>query len=98
LFLLDQLYEKILESVSKAKTQLTATATEKQCGVTVFVCVVNWFSQSIYLNQDDYQHLVNRLEKDQDQASLVGIDSVLFVTKMGLEHWFLNERAKCIDC
>jgi hypothetical protein len=98
LFMLDQLYEKILESVSKARTQLTATATKLQCGVTVFVCAVNWFSQSIYLNQDDYQHLVNRLEKDQARASLAGIDGVLFVTKMGLQYWFLNERAKCIDC
>ena len=84
----DQLYEKILESISKARTQLEASAAELQCTAKIFVCVVNWFEQSIYLNQNDYQHIVNRLEKDQDQESLEGVDGVMFVTKMGQHSCF----------
>jgi hypothetical protein len=97
LFFAEQLYEKILESISKARTQLAATAAQFQCTVTIFVCVVNWFSQSIYLSNSDYQHIVDKLERDQEQASLAGIDGVLFVTKMGQQFLFLNERGKCID-
>ncbi len=98
LCLKDQLYEKILENISKARTQLDATARELQCRVKIFVCVVNWFEQSIYLSQDDYQGIVNRLEGDRDQESLKGVDGVLFITKMGQPFLFLNERGKCIDC
>ncbi len=97
LFLTDQLYEKILENISKSRRQLEATAAESQCGTTILVSVVNWFAQSIYLDQADYQGIVNRLERDRDQQSLKGIDGVLFITKMGQQFWFLNERAKCID-
>ncbi len=97
LFFEDQLYEKILENISKARAQLEASAAELQCIVKIFVCVVNWFEQSIYLNQNDYQHVVNRLERDQDQESLKGVDGVLFVTKMGQRFLFLNERGKCLD-
>lgn len=97
LFFEDQLYEKILESIPKARAQLEATATDLRCAVKIFVCVVNWFEQSIYLNQNDYQHIVNRLERDQDQESLKGVDGVLFVTKMGQQFLFLNESGKCID-
>jgi hypothetical protein len=96
-FFAEQLYEKILENISKARTQLEATAAELQCSITIFVCVVNWFAQSIYLDQCDYQQIVNRLEKDQEQESLKGIDGVLFVTKMGQRFCFLNERGKHID-
>lgn len=97
LFFEDELYDKILENISKARTQLDATARDLQCTVKIFVCVVNWFEQSIYLNQDDYQHIVNRLERDRDQESLKGVDGVLFLTKMGQQFWFLNERGKLID-
>jgi hypothetical protein len=97
LFFADQLYEKILENIPKARTQLDATAAELQCAIRIFVCVVNWFAQSIYLDQVDYQHIVNRLEKDQNQESLNGIDGVLFVTKMGQRFCFLNERARSLD-
>ena len=93
----DQLYEKILESISKARIQLATTSQEMQCTVTMFVCVVNWFAQSIYLGQPDYQHIVNKLELDGEQESLKGIDAVLFVTKMGQRFLFLNEHGKCID-
>jgi hypothetical protein len=96
-FFAEQLYQKILENISKARTQLDATAAELQCTIKVFVCVVNWFDQSIYLTQDDYQKIVNWLERDGDQESLKGVDGVLFVTKMGLTFWFLNEHGKCID-
>jgi hypothetical protein len=97
LFFADQLYEKILESVSNARNQLQASASELGCTLKILVCVVNWFSQSIYLGQDDYQAIVNRLERDQDQESLKGIDGVWFVTRFGQEFVFLNDRAKSID-
>jgi hypothetical protein len=96
-FFAEQLYEKILESVSKARKQLEATAAELQCTLKLFVCVVNWFAQSIYLGQDDFQYIVDKLEKNEDQESLKGIDGVWFVTKMGQQFLFLNERAKAID-
>ena len=93
----DQLYEKILENISKARKQLEATALEWQCSVKIFACVLNWFEQSIYLTQTDYQLIVNRLERDQEQESLNGIDGVLFVTKQGQRFLFLNEHGKIID-
>ena len=95
-FLEEQLYVKVLEYICKARTQLEATASQLQCTVKIFVSVVNWFSQSIHLTEDDYQHVVNKLEKDQDQQSLEGIDGVLFVTKMGQHYLFVKEEAKCI--
>ena len=94
----DQLYEKILESISKARTQLEASAAHLHCTVKIFVCVVNWFDHSIYLDQDNYQHIVNRLEKDQDLESLQGVDGVLFVLKPGHTYFFLKGRGKSIDC
>jgi hypothetical protein len=97
-FLEDQLYEKILENISKARIQLEATASELKCSLKFFVCVLNWFDQSIYLDQGDYQQIVNRLERDRDQESPHGMDGVLFVTKMGQRFLFLNERGKIIDC
>jgi hypothetical protein len=96
-FMEDQLYEKILESISKARTQLEATAALEHCSVKIFACVINWFDQSIYLTQDDYQRIVNKLENNQEQQSLIGIDGVLFVTKMGQWFLFLTEHGKCID-
>jgi hypothetical protein len=97
LFFADQLYEKILENISRARAQLKSTASEMQCETAIFACVVNWFEQSIYLTQDDYQDVVNRLEQDQEQESLTGVDGVLFVTKLGQQFWFLNENGKRID-
>jgi len=97
LFLEEQLYERVLGSLSKARCQLEASASVLQCTVTIFVSVVNWFDQSVYLNEENYQSIVNRLEKDRDQESLEGIDGVLFITKMGQDFLFLNERGKCID-
>ncbi len=93
----DQLYEKMLESIDKARDQLDATACELGCSIKLLVYVVNWFAHSIYLDKTDYQYITNRLEQDQDQRSLVGIDGVFFVTKMGQCFLFLNEHAKCID-
>jgi hypothetical protein len=105
LFFEEQLYEKILESVPQAQKQLDASAQELGCTVKLFVCVVNWFEQSIYLGQDSFQHIVNRLERDETeglhgvevQESLKGIDGVWFVLKMGTQFLFLNERGKSID-
>jgi len=97
LILEDQLYEKLLVNISKARAQLEATASENECTVKIFVCVLNWFEQSVYFKQEEYQSIVNRLEKDCERESLKGIDGVLFITKMGQEFLFLNERGKCID-
>ena len=97
LFLRDQLYEKILESIAKARTQLEASSSDMHCPVRVFACVVNWFAQSIHLSGSDYQCVVNRLERNRDQESLKGVDGVLFVTKAGQQFWFLNECGKCIE-
>jgi hypothetical protein len=91
-FFEDQLYEKILENLPKARKQLEATATQLRLTVKIFACVVNWFAQSTYLAQDNYQSIVNKLERDQDFESLTGVEGVLFVTGRGLQHLFLNER------
>lgn len=97
LFFENQLYEKILENISKARAQLETTAKELQCTMRIFVCVVNWFAQSVYLNRQDYQKIVNRLERDGEQRHLAGVDGVLFVTKMGQQFLFLNEPGKITD-
>lgn len=97
LFFADQLYEKILESIPRARVQLQASAEQLQCTVKIFACVSNWFDQSIYLTQQDYQQIVNRLERDGEQESLAGVDGVLFITRMGQQFLFLNERGKLID-
>jgi hypothetical protein len=65
--------------------------------VKIFACVVNLFDQSIYLNQNDYQSIVNKLERDEEQECLTGIDGVWFVTSSGNHNLFLNERGKSID-
>ena len=93
----DQLYEKILESLPKARKQLEATASVSQCSLKFLTCVLNWFDQSIYLGQSHYQQIVDKLERDGDQESLKGVDGILFVTKMGQRFLFLNECAKVID-
>jgi hypothetical protein len=95
--LADQLYEKILENLPKARRQLEASAVALQCTLKVFVCVVNWFAQSIHLSQDNYQDIVNKLEKNEDQESLLEVDGVWFVTQMGQTYGFLNERGKSLD-
>jgi Holliday junction resolvase-like predicted endonuclease len=96
-FFADQLYEKIRESIAKARKQLTASAAKLNCNFTVYTCVVNWFSQTIYLNQDDYQSVVNRLEEHGEEKSLEGVDGVWFILKNGNVHGFLIERAKVLD-
>jgi hypothetical protein len=99
LFLADQLFEKIRDNISKAGTQLKVSAEELQCSIKLFACVSNWFDQSVYLNEVDYQDVVNRLEQDSDQAYLDGMDGVLFITKVGQEFLFVNEQGKsvCLD-
>ena len=63
----------------------------------IFACVVNWFDQSIYLNQSDYQHILDRLESDPTLNTLVGVEGILFITKMGEHFLFLNEQGRLID-
>jgi hypothetical protein len=102
-FFADQLYEKIMENLAKVRMQLSQSAAQLQCTVTMFACVSNWFDQAIYLGEDSYQYVVNRLEKDQLEGddnfleSLKGIDGVLFVTKFGNRYLFLNENGKSLD-
>jgi hypothetical protein len=96
-FLEEQLYEKMLESISKARAQLDATAAELQCPVKIFACAVNWFDQSIFLSRDDYHHIVSRLERDRDEKRLKGVDGVLLVIESGERLWFLKDSGKCID-
>jgi hypothetical protein len=91
-FFEDQLYKKMLETLPHARKQLQATAKELQISVKIFACVVNWFAQSIYLDQGNYQRIVNKLERDQDCASLKGVEGVFFVTRTGQQYLFLNEH------
>ena len=68
----------------------------------MFVCVSSWFDQAIYLSEQDYQYIVNRLEKtklegeDNYLESLKGIDAVLFATKLGQVFWFVNDELKAV--
>jgi hypothetical protein len=99
-FLADQLYEKILENIGHASKQLESTAAKLGGAVRIFVCVSNWFDHGIYLSQEDYQYVVNRLEKDKLKGeanymeSLKGIDAVFFVTKFGQIFWFVSNEIK----
>jgi hypothetical protein len=99
-FFADQVYEKILENIGYARKQLAATAAKLGGAVTMFVCVSNWFDQAIYLTEQDYQYIVNRLEKDKlegednYQESLKGIDAVFFAAKFGQVFWFVSDELK----
>ncbi|MFY9911515.1 MAG: hypothetical protein WAK56_16845 [Candidatus Sulfotelmatobacter sp.] len=99
-FFADQLYEKIQENIAHARKQLQSTTAKLGGAVTMFVCVSNWFDQAIYLSQQDYQYVVNRLEKDALEGkdnyleSLKGIDAVFFVTKFGQIFWFVSDPLK----
>lgn len=97
LFFEDQLYEKVREHAAKAARQLAVSAEILGCEVKLLAYVVNWFAQSIYLGESDYQQIVNKLERHGEVEALKGIDGVLFVTKMGQEFLFLNEVGKRID-
>jgi hypothetical protein len=96
-FFAEQLYEKIREGIAKARIQLKASAVELNCHFTIYTCVVNWFAQTIYLNRDDYQGIVDRLEEHGEEKTLAGVDGVWFILKNGNLHAFLNERAKVLD-
>lgn len=97
LFFEDQLYEKVREHTEKASRQLAISAERLNCRVKLLAYVVNWFDQSIFLGEADYQQIVNKLEKHGEVESLNGVDGVLFVTKMGQEFLFLNDVGKQID-
>ena len=97
LFFEEQLYEKVREHAEKASRQLAASAELLGSEVKLLAYVVNWFDQSIYLDQSDYQRIVDKLERHGEVESLKGVDGVLFVTKMGQRFLFLNEVGKRID-
>jgi len=86
-----QVYQKILEHIWKARKQLSASAQELACSTTLYACVINWFEHSIHLDEESYQLVVNWLEKDSDQESLIGVDGVFFISKFGQTFLFLNE-------
>jgi len=93
----EQLYEKVREHAEKAARQLAHSSETLCCEVKLLAYVVNWFAQSIYLVESDYQQIVNKLEQHGEVESLIGIDGVLFITLMGHEFLFLNEVGKRID-
>jgi Holliday junction resolvase len=96
-FFEEQLYEKVREHAEKAARQLGISAELLGCEVKLIAYVVNWFAQSIYLVESDYQRIVNKLERHGEVESLQGVDGVLFITKMGQQFLFLNEVGKRID-
>ena len=93
-YLEDQVYEKIRENISKARAQLKASAAQLQCKMAIAVSFVNWFLQSVTLDQSAFQYIVNTLEQEQE---LDGIDVVLVITATGQEHSFFSERGKSIE-
>jgi len=99
LFFADQVHAKVMENIGHARKQLAATAAKLGCA-TMFVCVSSWFDQAIYLSEQDYQYIVNRLERDKLEGennyleSLQGIDAVFFATKFGQVFWFVNDKLR----
>jgi len=99
LFFADQVHAKVMENIGHARKQLGATAAKLGCA-TMFVCVSSWFDQAIYLTEQDYQYIVDRLEKDKLEGednyleSLKGIDAVFFATKFGQVFWFVNDKLR----
>jgi hypothetical protein len=92
----DAVYEKMLESIGKARSQLDSTARKLGCSIRLFACVMNWPIHPVFLRQNNYHQIVKRLEHDGDQRSLDGIDGVLFVNSGGEKFVFLTEHGKCI--
>jgi hypothetical protein len=43
---------------------------------------VNWFLQSICLDEGDFQYIVDKLEKTGESKSLRGVDVIWVVTKI----------------
>jgi hypothetical protein len=99
LFFADQVRAKVMENIGHAREQLAATAAKLGCA-TMFVCVSSWFDQAIYLSEQDYQYIVDRLERDKLEGednyleSLKGIDAVFFATKFGQIFWFVNDKLR----
>jgi lipoate-protein ligase A len=87
-FLADQLFEKIAETLPKARKQLESTARRLQCEVKFPVYVMNWLEHSIVLDQENYQQIVSKLESS---GQLLGLDRILFVTKMGERRFHLQD-------
>lgn len=97
-FFADQLYTKMLESAFTAAAQLRESAMALECNVKILSYVVNWFAQSIYLGERDFQKIVNKLERDGGGGSLKDVDGVWLLTQSGQDFLFLNETGKRIDC
>jgi hypothetical protein len=95
MYLETQVYDRVYTGIEGARKQLRTTATERQCDVKVFVCVLNWLSHSLCLYPNDYLRIYRWLKADRH---LQGIDGVLFITKMGVTHWFPTDVGNCIDC
>jgi hypothetical protein len=56
------------------------------------------FAQTVYLNRENHQSIVNLLEKNEKQESLVGVEGVWFISGAGQDFLFLNQNGKTIDC
>lgn len=87
-FLENQVFEKVAETLPKARNQLEATAKKLQCQVKIPVYVMNWLEHSIVLDQDSYQQIVNKLESS---GQLLGLEGILFITKMGERRFHLQD-------
>ena len=87
-FLADQVFEKVAETLPKAREQLKATAIKLQCEIKIPVYVMNWLKHSIVLDQESYQQIVNKLESS---GQLLGLEGILFVTKMGERRFHLQD-------
>jgi len=100
LFFADQVHAKIMENIAQARKQLAETAKKLQGALTMYVSVSSWFDQAIYLGEQDYQHIVDRLEKDRLEEkgefleSLNGVDVVFFTTKFGQIYWFPRDEVR----
>jgi hypothetical protein len=64
----NSVFEKLAETLPKARKQLEATAKKLQCQVKILVYVMNWLEHSIVLDQDSYQKIVNKLESGGPDA------------------------------
>lgn len=96
-FLEEQIFEKIKDCWQRARSQLAATTEQLRCTVRIMICVVNWFTHSVCLDQSSYQGIVNQLAAEDGGGDISGIDGVLFILSTGCWYFFVNERGRSID-
>jgi hypothetical protein len=89
-YLEDQLYIKLTDLLSKARSQLQAARSKLDFSLGVAAVVVNWPVHSMVLALDDFQSIVKRLEHAD---YLAGIDGVLLILAGGTTQGFLSNNA-----